>query len=280
MKPTDEGYCEGDDGLIAEEVGEWAQKKLKLLADYIGICGAVRRDFKKNQPSYIDVFCGPGRSKIRDRNSEFIDGSPVVAFRAGQKSLCPFHSIHISDLDVDLLAACEQRLQKIGAPVVATDGPAVDALRRIVATENKYGFHFLFLDPRNLGTLSFELFKIIATLKHVDVLVHVSLLDLQRNQDRYTQEDYLQFEEFAPNWRDHVNLEASSKSIRAQIISYWRDKVSALGLPPALHYEKIRGSGGQPLYWLMLLSKNSLAHKFWSKISSDAREPKFDFGDS
>jgi hypothetical protein len=51
-----------------------------------------------------------------------------------------------------------------------------------------YGLHFALLDPHNLGALSFSIIEQLAKLKHVDILVHVSVSDLQRNVDLYSSE--------------------------------------------------------------------------------------------
>jgi three-Cys-motif partner protein len=73
-------YEAGPDGWPVEEVGPWAKKKLKVLADYIGASSAARRKFNRSESSYIDVFCGAARSKIRT-TGEVIDGSPLVAVK-------------------------------------------------------------------------------------------------------------------------------------------------------------------------------------------------------
>lgn len=278
MRPTDEGYTEGDDGLIVEEVGPWAKEKLKLLTDYIHASGATRRKFAGNDPAYIDPFCGPGRSLIRGTR-EFIEGSPIAAFEHASRSLAPFKKIEISDADADLLHAAETRLSQRGAPVRRTPGPAVTALDQIVPSLNQYGLHFAFLDPHNLGSLSFELFETLAKLRRVDVLVHVSVLDLQRNVDFYSSEECKQFDEFAPGWRTAVGTNMNKNALRAEIVRYWTAKVEAVGLPPAGHCELISGPQRQRLYWLMLLG-HDLAHELWGKISSAAKAPRFDFGAS
>ena len=50
--------------------------------------------------------------------------------------------------------------------------------------------------------MSFDLFKIVRKLKHVDILVHVSIADLQRNVDLYTDK---QFDAFAPGWSNAID---------------------------------------------------------------------------
>ena len=73
-------YTEGDDGLIVQKVGSWAIDKLKIVTDYVYASGGARSHYTKSGAAYIDVFCGPGRSLIRD-TTKFIDGSPVAAFK-------------------------------------------------------------------------------------------------------------------------------------------------------------------------------------------------------
>jgi three-Cys-motif partner protein len=265
-------YVLGDDGLLVEKVGPWAKDKLEIVGDYIQISGATRRKYRQNRPAFIDVFCGPGRSLVRS-TGDYIDGSPVTAFKQGKQSAERFATIEISDLEPELLAAATTRLQKLGAPVRATAGPAVEAIANIVSSLNHYGLHFALLDPHNLGALSFSIIEQLAKLKRVDILVHVSVSDLQRNADLYSSEMHRQFDEFAPEWRKHVSLDANLQSFRASMIEYWSDLVERLGLPRAKHTELIKGTSNQRLYWLMLLSRHPRAHEFWDKITSPAREP-------
>jgi three-Cys-motif partner protein len=269
-------YSPGDDGMLAENVGPWAKTKHKILTDYVQASGPARWKYIGTGAAYIDVFCGPGRSKIRT-NGQFIDGSAVAAFKQGKQSSAPFTSIEISDASAKLLAAAEKRLSLVGAPVQIADGPAIGAIKEIVGRINRHGLHFAFLDPHNLGTLSFALFEAIAKLKHVDVLVHVSVADLQRNADRYTSEDYDQFDEFAPGWRKLIGTDMNQQALRGELLKYWSSQVEALGLPRAKHCELITGARSQRLYWLIFLARHSLAHRLWSAISSDAKSPSFDF---
>jgi three-Cys-motif partner protein len=72
---------DGDDGLPAEDVGSWAKEKHELSGRYIDVSRAVRKKWigtGKAGATYIDLFCGPRRARIR-RTSEFIDGSCVAA---------------------------------------------------------------------------------------------------------------------------------------------------------------------------------------------------------
>lgn len=273
MPSKGESYFQDDDGLWVEKVGPWAKEKQKIITDYIQIASATRRKYR--HCAFIDVFSGPGRSQIRDTD-ELIDGSPVAAHRQGLASH-PFSSVHISDADPDLLSSAETRLRGIGAPVVPTKGPASAALPQIVKQLSASGLHLALLDPHNLGALSFDLFECLSRLQRIDVIVHVSLSDLQRNVDRYTSNAHKQFDTFAPGWRDQISTEMNQAALRAGIMEYWTERVVSLGLPRARHCELIRGTQGQRLYLLILLAKHELAHAFWEKITSISKAPGFDF---
>ena len=111
-----ERYTQGDDGLIAEKVGSWAVDKLKIVTDYVYASGGARKKYAGTGAAYIDPFCGPGRSLIRD-TTRFIDGSPVAAFKRALESPGRFTSINISDGDDGLLDAATKRLTTVDAPV-------------------------------------------------------------------------------------------------------------------------------------------------------------------
>jgi three-Cys-motif partner protein len=271
-----EQYTLGDDGLIVEKVGSWAIDKLELVTDYVYASGGARKKYLSTGAAYIDPFCASGRSLIRG-TTKFIDGSSVAAFKRALQSPGPFTSINISDGDEELLAAAAKRLTALGAPIRSFAGPASESIPKIVQSLDRNGLHFAFLDPYSLGALSFDLFEALAKLKRIDVIAHVSVSDLQRNAARYADEDYEQFDKFAPGWREQVTTNVSKGAFRAAILKYWSDKATALGLPQAKHCELIRGHQGQRLYWLILLARHNLAHSLWAKISSAAKSPTFDF---
>ena len=110
---TGEHYWQDDSGLWVENVGPWAKEKLKVVTDYVQISSKTRRKFA--HCAFIDVFCGPGRSQIRD-TLELIDGSPVAAYKQAARSN-PFSAIYVSDADDELLASAESRLLALKAPV-------------------------------------------------------------------------------------------------------------------------------------------------------------------
>lgn len=263
----------GDDGLPVEEVGAWAKTKHEYLCRYVDISRGVRSrwlDQGKAGATLIDPFCGPGRCKIRGVN-EFIDGGVVAAWKKSVDSSTPFSAIYIGDIEPERVEACEKRLRALNAPVVAFTGDAVATTKTIVSAVNSYSLNFAYLDPYNLQTLNFDMIKALAGLRHIDMLVHVSQMDLQRNLDNYSSGDSTVFDAFIPGWRDAIKV-GNVTATRQAILRYWSELVGRLGVWPSLEPKLITGSGNQPLYWLLLAAKHELALAFWKVAANKQRQ--------
>lgn len=272
---------DGDDGLPAEEVGVWAKEKHDYLCRYIDISRGARVKYLGSGPgkagaTFIDLFCGPGRCKVRD-TGEWIDGGVVAAWKKSQEGGAPFTQIFIGDLDTQRLEAAATRLRQLGAPVVEIDGAAVSAVQQVIARLNAHGLHFAFLDPFNLEALDFSIINALSKLKRIDMLVHVNQMDLQRNLVSNATAEESAFDTFAPGWRNKVNIVRGQQEIRQSVFQYWRDQVASLGVWPSADMKLITGSKNQPLYWLLLAAKHDLAHKFWATASNVEGQGKFDF---
>lgn len=123
---------DGDDGLPAEEVGVWTKEKLNCLCRYIDISRSTRAKYfgpSKAGATYIDLFCGPGRYKVRE-SGEWIDGGVVAAWKKSQEGNAPFSQVFIGDLNTQRRQAAETRLRNLGAPMVEIESAAVDAVNR------------------------------------------------------------------------------------------------------------------------------------------------------
>ncbi|MGH6877425.1 MAG: three-Cys-motif partner protein TcmP [Rhizomicrobium sp.] len=103
-----------DDGLPVAEVGEWSPEKHDRLRRYVDISREVRKKFIRGAgASYIDLYCGPGRSKIRE-TGRVIDGSPLVAAAKALESSTAFTRILIGVSDGASVAAASARLTAQG----------------------------------------------------------------------------------------------------------------------------------------------------------------------
>jgi three-Cys-motif partner protein len=257
-----------DDGLTVDDVGAWSKDKHDRLRKYVDISRAARRKFVEGSggATYIDLYCGTGRAVIRE-TGETIEGSPLVAFNCAREGGVQFSEIHIADADQEKVAAAAKRIANAGGTAATDVGPAADTATRIVSHLNKYGLHFAFLDPFNLDDLPFSVIEAFSRLKRIDMLIHVSAQDLQRNLDAYSMSVDGPLDHFAPGWRSAVDLSQSRPATRAAYIAYWASKMEELGLPPARRAELVSGTTkNQRLYWLVFVSRSDFAKGLWDKI--------------
>jgi three-Cys-motif partner protein len=254
------------DGLIIDEVGPWASEKHERLKRYIDASRGARAKFlppRGEGASYIDLFSGPGRSLIKD-TSQIIDGSPLVSYKAGVSSSARFSEVHLGDMNDDKLNVVTQRLRSLGGSPVSYVGAAETVVDRVLYALNPRGLHFAFLDPYNLAQLPFSIIEKLLTVKRMDMVIHVSLQDLQRNLDDYSREGDRTLDNFAPGWRGAIDVNQAIAPLRAALIEYWLQKIRNLGSRPATGIPLIVGEKNQRLYWLVFVSSNDLGHHLWN----------------
>jgi three-Cys-motif partner protein len=79
----------------SDEVGSWAERKLRALGEYLEAYTKILRVQKKIEGySYIDGFAGAGRWKLKSVNT-YIDGSPRIALGIANR----FTDYHFIDID-------------------------------------------------------------------------------------------------------------------------------------------------------------------------------------
>jgi len=264
----------GDDGLPAEEVGMWVKEKHSYLRRYLDISSSARKKYLgsgKAGATFVDLFSGPGRARIRD-TGEWIDGSAIAAWKISVGGTSEFSQVYVADIDQERREACIERLRRLRAPVIELKGPAVDAAQAFAKSAPHSGLHFGFLDPYSLGALDFQIIRALSTLRRIDMLIHLSAMDLQRNLDRNMASEESAFDSFAPGWREKIDLAHAQQEIRRLVVEYWRELVVALGVWPATEMKLITGKNKQRLYWLLLAAKHELAHRFWETAANVERQ--------
>lgn len=270
----------GDDGLPVELVGSWAKHKHESLCRYVTICRAARKKWlgpSGGGATYIDVFCGPGRSRVEE-TGEFIDGGCVAAWKASVECDAPFTSVWIADADIERRGYAAERLRRLGAPVTEIDGDAVTSTRAIAKLVPRAGLNFAFIDPFNLANLDMEIIASLASLRYIDMLVHISAMDLRRNLGLNLSLEHSAIDRFAPGWRDVVDQNKSHAGVRAAVMEYWRSTLQQrFEAKASTTMQLIKSTGGQPLYWLTLVAKHDLAHKFWNVAGNASKQGSFGF---
>lgn len=259
-----------DDGLPREIVGPWSLEKHERLRRYVDISGVgVRKSWLKNGAagaSYIDLFAGPGRVRVKT-TGQVCDGGPLVAWRKSVESKAPFTTMFVSDAHPALATAAAARLRAAGAPVVELVGEATSTVDVVIKQLNPHALHFAFLDPFKLGVLPFDIIKKLSKLQRMDILLHISAHDTNRNLRRYIERPDSPIDLFAPNWRAHAgDLERAGDHVRGKILEHWRNLLRSVDMDTAEVHELVTGESRQPLYWLAFVARHPRAHDFWDKI--------------
>jgi three-Cys-motif partner protein len=117
-------------------------------------------------------------------------------------------------------------------------------------------------------TALFSVIERMLKVKRMDMIIHVSLSDLQRNLDDYSRAADPTLDNFAPGWRDAIDARQAIAPLRAALVEYWLSLIRSLGSHPATGIPLIVGEQNQRLYWLVFLSSDPLGHKLWNDVQN------------
>lgn len=267
------------DGKPAMAVGDWALDKIVRVARYIDCARAARRKFSSfSSCSFVDAFSGPGRLYLREAR-KFADGSPLAAWNISKEKNVPLDLVAVADLDEAAVTVCEFRLKVLGAPVKSFVGSADVTIPEIAKVLDRKGLHLAFLDPFNLGALTFDLIEKLASMRHVDFLIHFSTYDSKLNLIDYIREKDPRLERIAPGWQGKVDVKQSPKSIRHAFLKHWISNVQGLGFKCGDDLPEVKNTQGQDLYRLVFFSRNDFALHCWKEASGLSRQIRLQFGD-
>jgi three-Cys-motif partner protein len=174
--------------------------------------------------------------------------------------------MHLSDLEAQNSSALAQRIKALGGSATSYVGDANVVVDQVMNAINPYGLHLAFLDPFNLAQLPFSIIEKMLRVQRMDMIIHVSLQDLQRNLDEYSRVGDPTLDNFAPGWRNAVDVHQSIAALRASFVDYWLKSIRLLGTHPATGIPLIVGEKNQRLYWLVFLSSNPLG--LWNDVQN------------
>src|SRR6266480_695418 len=261
-----------DDGLFCNPIGAWAEDKYR----YVGMYAEMFATGMKNRwprRIYLDLFCGPGYSKVRD-TGRVVLGSPMIALSLPD----PFDVYVFADENPAALEALRLRVARLARQHLVTyiPGDANTAIKRIMeAVSEESGektLSFCFLDPYKLN-IHFEAVRRIADGRAVDFLILLALyVDAKRNVQWYVEENnrtidlFLGDRTWRVRWRDE---ERQGASIVEFLANEYSGRMAQIGyLPMALHdMIKVRTTEKRlPLYYLAFFSKHQKGLEFWGQV--------------
>jgi three-Cys-motif partner protein len=100
----------------------------------------------------------------------------------------------------------------------------------------------------------------------MDILIHVSVQDLNRNLGKYLKQKSSPLDTFAPGWRVGLDTDRPEQTIRGKVFAHWRSLIKDEGMETAEVAEVVTGTKRQPLYWLAFAARHKRALEFWEKI--------------
>ena len=261
-----------DDGLIAEEIGDWGQEKYRLLHLYGQLFSASMKG-KWECRVYIDLFAGSGRSRIKG-TSRIVAGSPLVALGVDPT----FDKYVFCEKDAEKLDALEARVSR-DYPTANVDFQSGDANALIGQILEKIPQHakdfkvlsFCFVDPYNLKDLVFDTIDRLSS-RFVDFLVLIATdMDAARNVSLYELPQSTVVERFlgVSDWRAEWQL---AKIKRESFSSYLMRRFSAQMearryiRAPIEETKLVRSTEKNlPLYRLALFSRHELGKSHWKQ---------------
>jgi three-Cys-motif partner protein len=260
-----------DDGLIAPEVGPWAESKYRLISLYDELFATGMKN-KWDQRVYIDLYAGAGYSLIRDTVIR-LKGSPILALSVA----APFDKYIFCEEQPELLSALTERTRRIAPSVnVAYIGGQCDLrIEQIYAAVPKGSpsqsvLSLCLVDPFNFG-LKFETIRRLSSFP-IDFLVLLAVgMDANRAYEHYVEGKNPKLDEALGNvqWRDRwkarprprdefLNFLAEEFALSMASLGYLKIGPSDMKL--------VRSDKNVPLYYLALFSRHRTAYKFWDEV--------------
>lgn len=267
-----------DDDLVTPEIGAWGEEKYRLVRMYAAMFATSMKG-KWGSRVYIDLFAGPGRSRI-EGTGRIVLASPLLSLEISNR----FDRYIFCERDEVKLEALRSRVAAAypGVDVRYVPGDANQEVARIIDEVPPHGKNhtvltFCFADPYSLKNLRFETIQGLGR-RFVDFLVLIPTgMDANRNVAQYVKPTNLTVDHFLGTsaWRaDWEKAKRSRQRFGTFLTNYYGAQMAASGYL----YEgidstvSIRSTGQNlPLYRLAFFSRNRLGQSFWREARKYSR---------
>lgn len=260
-----------EDGLHTPEVGEWAERKYRLIWYYAEMFSTAMKR-KWDSRAYIDLFAGPGRARVRGTSRVLATSATLVLAVPD-----PFDRYVFCDLAPECTDALRRRVwaeyeDRRTADYLTGDANSLtDKILELMREERRSRpklLSFCVVDPYKMANLRFSTIAALSEL-FVDFLVLIpSYMDAHRNEGTYAAPGNSTVEAFLgdSDWR--AKWDGSHGDFGAFIVDQFGVAMKRLGfiyegpgqeVPVHLPGKNIK------LYHLAFYSKNELGMNFWRK---------------
>ncbi len=274
-----------DDGLPIRETGSWALEKLDYVRRYIGVFVSSMRSKPWRAINYIDLFCGPGKGKIRETGQVFL-GSPLLALHAPH----PFARCFFSDIDERNVSALQSRAEAspLRARMECRTGDAnllaAVIIQRILDMDKTVmpgrwsSLNLAFLDP-NSFQLKWQTIETLSKPKRMDLIIYYPQGPLSRSMRGLaeTVHENVIDEYFGDReWRNIYRQSQFDRRMRVHrvLMDYCKSRLAKLGYVEVFRDDEVHDEPlmrnvqkRAPLYRLLFASKNKLGSEFWRDVT-------------
>lgn len=273
-----------DDGLPADEVGPWAERKYRVLRAYSEIFST---GMKKIWPTrvYIDLFAGSGHATLRDSHRRVL-ASPLIALSIPD----PFTHYVFCENDLTKFRALQERVRTEwpNASVSCIEGDANAHAKEIAGhipahSVSKRVLSFCFIDPYDLK-LDFETVMTLGAERALDFIIVLMLhMDAGRNWTTYIKADSNRIDRLlgSREWRSRwPEAEKDRKRATHFLAEEYANAMSTLGYLTTSIDQMIPVRSTDKnllLYYLAFFSKHEKGYSFWQEVQKYSTD-QLDFG--
>jgi three-Cys-motif partner protein len=268
-----DGICTlrpASDGLPLRCVGGWSKAKYYYLKNYIDAFATATRLKWHGKIYYIDLFAGPGKSRVRDTEEE-IDASPLLALN----SPFPFANYFFVDLDREVLSVLSERCRShaLYGSIRFIAGDCNKIIDEIISEIPLRSLSLAFIDPTGVH-FNFPTVQKLATRKIDLIVTFPQGMAINRNIKKFLTEKHSPLDEWIGDeeWRElyYKKLkERRDETVEKGIIGYYGRKLEALGYQEVKMGDEVLVRSTRkrlPLYCLLFACKHPLGHKLWREI--------------
>lgn len=273
--PSPYGICsisKGLDGIDVMCVGNWVMDKYRILNDYLEI---LTKGLGKTWTElyYVDLFCGPGRSRIRQTGVE-IDGSPLIALKKG------FTDFIFVDLNKINLECLGKRAGQFGKRIATITGDCNNVVTEITSSIPDKSLGIAFVDPFGLD-FNFDTYAALTRNKRMDLIINFPIgMAIKRN---LRSERKLDAFLGGVGWK-HGGDESSRAN---HITNFFKKNLEEIGYKYQSNQDEtsymgevdVKNTRQNLLYYLLYASKHPLGLRLWNqsrKYSSSGQRTLFD----
>jgi three-Cys-motif partner protein len=263
-----------DDGLPVIERGHWAEKKSRVVFNYMMMFSTgMKRKWRHRV--YLDLYSGPGCVRLRS-SSRIIMGSPLLALSVTD----PFDRYVFCEQDIASFSALlkertKNRFGHVDSRFI--EGDCNSLIDRILE-ETSHGLRkedilvFCFVDPSDIGLHMSTLKHLARAFPRIDFLVLLALfMDPNRNEQHYLNPSNRKVDNFLDDtaWREKWGgFKSRDLSFPRFLSQQFCSAMYSEGYIQAAEGNTLEFRSDErnlPLYHLAFFSRHQRGYDFWKK---------------